>query len=163
MSFQNFICLTHRILRQKQVLSSICKSSQQEIHLREFTRFKNMFLICGGALCAIIGLVGILNFFNAIMTGILSRKREFAVLQSVGMTKRQLKLMLIYEGLFYYDECYVLVCNIPFYHYACNPDYTSISPAGLADSCCALPCRQEAKHCRKSKGIVIGVLIKFCN
>ena len=56
-----------------------------------------------------------------------------------------------------------LVCNIPFYHYACNPDYTSISPAGLADSCCALPCRQEAKHCRKSKGIVIGVLIKFCN
>ena len=62
-----------------------------------------------------------------------------------------------------YDECYVLVCNIPFYHYACNPDYTSISPAGLADSCCALPCRQEAKHCRKSKGIVIGVLIKFCN
>ena len=68
---------------------------------REFTRFKNMFLICGGALCAIIGLVGILNFFNAIMTGILSRKREFAVLQSVGMTNRQLKNMLVYEGLFY--------------------------------------------------------------
>ena len=68
---------------------------------RAFTRFKNMFLICGGALCAIIGLVGILNFFNAIMTGILSRKREFAVLQSVGMTRRQLKRMLIYEGLFY--------------------------------------------------------------
>ena len=58
---------------------------------REFTRFKNMFLICGGVLCATIGLVGILNFFNAIMTGILSEKREFAVLQSVGMTKRQSK------------------------------------------------------------------------
>ena len=35
------------------------------------------------------------------MTGILSRKREFAVLQSIGMTNRQLKKMLIYEGLFY--------------------------------------------------------------
>ena len=35
------------------------------------------------------------------MTGILSRKREFAVLQSVGMTNRQLKNMLVYEGLFY--------------------------------------------------------------
>ena len=58
---------------------------------REFTQFKNMFLICGGVLCATIGLVGILNFFNAIMTGILSEKREFAVLQSVGMTKRQSK------------------------------------------------------------------------
>ena len=60
-----------------------------------------MFLILGGLLCAIIGLVGILNFFNAIMTSILSRRREFAVLQAVGMTNRQLKTMLIYEGLFY--------------------------------------------------------------
>lgn len=67
----------------------------------DFEGFQKMFLIVGGLLCAIIGLVGILNFFNAIMTGILSRKREFAVLQSIGMTNRQLKKMLIYEGLFY--------------------------------------------------------------
>ncbi|MBQ6696539.1 MAG: FtsX-like permease family protein [Lachnospiraceae bacterium] len=67
----------------------------------EFASFQNMFLLLGGLLCAIIGLVGILNFFNAIMTGILSRKREFAVLKAVGMTNRQLKSMLIYEGLFY--------------------------------------------------------------
>lgn len=67
----------------------------------EFEGFQKMFLLLGGLLCSIIGLVGILNFFNAIMTGILSRKREFAVLQAVGMTNRQLKTMLIYEGLFY--------------------------------------------------------------
>ena len=67
----------------------------------EFESFQNMFLLLGGLLCAIIGLIGILNFINAIMTGILSRRREFAVLQAVGMTNRQLKTMLIYEGLFY--------------------------------------------------------------
>lgn len=67
----------------------------------EFSNFRNMFLLVGGLLCAIIFLVGVLNFFNAIMTGILSRQREFAVLQAVGMTSRQLKAMLIYEGLFY--------------------------------------------------------------
>lgn len=67
----------------------------------EFTDFQNMFLFLGGLLCAIIGLVGILNFFNAIMTGILSRRREFAVLQAVGMTGRQLKSMLVWEGLCY--------------------------------------------------------------
>ena len=67
----------------------------------EFEGFQNMFLLLGGLLCAIIGLIGVLNFFNAIMTGILSRKREFAVLQAVGMTNKQLKVMLIYEGLFY--------------------------------------------------------------
>ena len=53
----------------------------------EFAQFRQMFLLIGGILCAIIGLVGLLNFFNAMMTGILSRRREFAVLQAVGMTK----------------------------------------------------------------------------
>ena len=67
----------------------------------EFKSYQKMFLLLGGLLCAIIGLVGVLNFFNAMMTGILSRKREFAVLQAVGMTNRQLRAMLIYEGLFY--------------------------------------------------------------
>ena len=67
----------------------------------EFESFQHMFLLLGGLLCAIIGLIGILNFFNAIMTGILSRRREFAVLQAVGMTNGQLKAMLVYEGLFY--------------------------------------------------------------
>ena len=49
----------------------------------------------GGLLCAIIGIVGILNFFNAMMTSILSRRREFAVLQAVGMTGPQLRAMLV--------------------------------------------------------------------
>lgn len=67
----------------------------------EFSAYQSMFLLVGGLLCFIIGIVGILNFINAIMTGILSRQREFAVLQAVGMTGKQLKSMLIYEGLFY--------------------------------------------------------------
>ena len=67
----------------------------------EVASFRSMFLLLGGLLCAIIGLVGILNFFNAMMTSILSRGREFAVLQAVGMTGRQLKRMLLWEGLLY--------------------------------------------------------------
>ena len=67
----------------------------------EFQGFQQMFLILGGALCAIVSVVGILNFFNAILTGILSRKREFAMLQAVGMTGKQLKKMLMLEGVFY--------------------------------------------------------------
>ena len=67
----------------------------------EFEGFQTMFLLLGGLLCAIITLIGILNFFNATMTGILSRRREFAVLQAVGMTGKQLKTMLVCEGLFY--------------------------------------------------------------
>lgn len=67
----------------------------------EFAGYRNMFLLMGGALSFVIGLVGILNFFNATMTGIHSRRREFAMLSSIGMTARQLKRMLMCEGLMY--------------------------------------------------------------
>lgn len=70
-------------------------------HRAYFQEFRMTFVILGGLLCAIIGVVGILNFFNAMMTAILARSREFAVLQSVGMTGRQLETMLLWEGLLY--------------------------------------------------------------
>ncbi len=71
------------------------------LYAAEFEGMRSMFQLCGGALSFIVGLVGVLNFFNAILTGIIARKREFAVLQSIGMTGKQLKTMLVYEGLFY--------------------------------------------------------------
>ena len=60
-----------------------------------------MFMLLGGALSFIVGLVGVLNFFNSIVTGITARRRELAVLQSIGMTGRQLQTMLALEGLLY--------------------------------------------------------------
>lgn len=73
------------------------KATYQE----EFEAFRRMFLLLGGVLSFIVGLVGILNFFNAVLTGIIARRREFAMLQSIGMTGKQLKMMLVYEGLLY--------------------------------------------------------------
>ena len=83
----------------------------------DFETFRHMFLLIGGLLCGIIGLVGILNFFNAVMTGILARKKEFAVLQSIGMTRKQMQNMLIYESLFYTLGSFViaLILSILFY------------------------------------------------
>ena len=73
----------------------------KQSYAKEFNGFRNVFLLMGGALSFIIGLVGILNFLNAIMTSIMARRRELAMLQSIGMTGRQLKSMLICEGVFY--------------------------------------------------------------
>ncbi len=73
----------------------------KQIYEQEFYGFRSMFIMMGGLLSFVVGLVGILNFINAILTGILTRKREFAMLQSIGMTGRQLKCMLITEGLLY--------------------------------------------------------------
>ena len=73
----------------------------RKIYEAEFEGFRGMFMTMGGALSLIIGLVGVLNFINAVLTGILTRRRELAVLQSIGMTGGQLKKMLIFEGLYY--------------------------------------------------------------
>ncbi|HJD28195.1 MAG TPA: ABC transporter permease [Candidatus Blautia avicola] len=67
----------------------------------EFESMRSMFLLLGGVLSFIVGLVGVLNFFNAILTGIIARRRELAVLKAVGMTGRQLRAMLMWEGLLY--------------------------------------------------------------
>ncbi|MGN1415400.1 MAG: FtsX-like permease family protein [Oscillospiraceae bacterium] len=73
----------------------------RQTYAEEFSSFTRMITILGVSLSIIVGIVGILNFVNAILTGIFARRRELAVLQSIGMTGRQLKEMLITEGLYY--------------------------------------------------------------
>ena len=67
----------------------------------EFSDMRTTVVLIGGTLSFIIALIGVLNFFNAILTSILTRRREFAMLQSIGMTTKQLRIMLICEGLYY--------------------------------------------------------------
>ncbi|ONI45855.1 hypothetical protein AN641_03145 [Candidatus Epulonipiscioides gigas] len=70
-------------------------------HIEKFIDLKNMFVITGSSLGGIIGFIGILNFVNVILTSIITKKLEFATLQSIGMTGKQLKTMLVCEGLTY--------------------------------------------------------------
>ena len=58
----------------------------------------NIFLLLGGALNFIVNLVGILSFFNAILTGITARRRELTVLHSIGVITQQLRTMLTVRG-----------------------------------------------------------------
>ncbi|MDR3072674.1 MAG: FtsX-like permease family protein, partial [Clostridiales Family XIII bacterium] len=64
----------------------------------EFEGIQRTYLGIGGALSLVLALIGILNFVNAMVTSIFARRREFAMLQSVGMTGRQLKRTLFFEG-----------------------------------------------------------------
>ena len=52
----------------------------------------------GYGLCAAIAIIGILNFANSMLRGILSRRQELAVMQSIGMTKEQVRKMLLWES-----------------------------------------------------------------
>ncbi len=67
----------------------------------EFAGMTGMFQLIGGVLTAVIGLIGILNFINSTLTSIVTRRREFAMMEAIGMTKRQLIRMLMLEGTYY--------------------------------------------------------------
>lgn len=77
---------------------------------QSFDGMINMYRLVGGVLCAILALIGILNFINSMTTSILSRHKEIAMLQSVGMTGRQVKQMLMYEGIGY--SALGLLCSL---------------------------------------------------
>lgn len=49
----------------------------------------------------ILILIGIINFINVMLTGVFTRRKELAVMESVGMTKKQVRKMLMFEGLYY--------------------------------------------------------------
>lgn len=57
--------------------------------------------VMGNVISIVIALVGVLNYVNSMVTSIVSRKKEFAMMQSVGMTKKQLCKLLICEGMDY--------------------------------------------------------------
>lgn len=84
----------------------------RKMHLQEFKDMVNMFLIVGGALSAILALIGILNFINLTYTSIHERKQELKILWSVGMTKKQIASMLSFEGMLRMGLAFVLVLTV---------------------------------------------------
>ena len=66
-----------------------------------FDNILGMITVVGFGLSGMIGLIGILNFINVILTNVAVRKREFAMMEAIGMTKRQVLGMLTAEGEYY--------------------------------------------------------------
>ena len=66
-----------------------------------FKTFEDMIRRVVTTLCIVLSVIGILNFINAVLTGITTRSHEFAVLKTIGMTDHQQKRVLVTEGMFY--------------------------------------------------------------
>lgn len=57
---------------------------------------------------AIVSLIGITNIFNTVTTGMELRSKEFAMLQSIGMTKREFDKMIRMESVFYGSKALII-------------------------------------------------------
>ena len=63
-------------------------------------------------LCLVLLFMGLMNYFHVIVTGYTVRQKEFSMMQSIGMTTRQLKNMTRMEGIFYGLIVGVLVLTV---------------------------------------------------
>ena len=75
--------------------------TSKNFYIEGMKEMKSIFLIVGGVLAFILGFIGLINVSNTMITSMISRRVEFAMLESIGMTKSQQKKMIIYEGLYY--------------------------------------------------------------
>lgn len=70
----------------------------------EFKQTNNLILVIKILMYGFIGLItliGVTSVFNTISTSMALRKREFAVLRSIGLTKRGFNKILFFESLFF--------------------------------------------------------------
>lgn len=103
----------------KQILKEWMIEKNEQIQQMEGEEIELLYLLCNsdsihkekqyieGAkfimsiVCVCLIIVGILNFFHTFTSEIFSRKHEFSVMESLGMSKRKIRKMLIMEGIFY--------------------------------------------------------------
>lgn len=95
----------HKKEQVERTLQSITKASSDLVvksrddYNAELNGFIRVFQTIGYSLSFIIAFIGVLNYINTMLTSVLTRRNEFAVMESVGMTKKQVKKLLLFEGI----------------------------------------------------------------
>lgn len=65
-----------------------------------------------GSISIVLLMAGMTNYLNIVVTGIFSRKKELEIMESVGMTKRQKRMLFMMEGGYYFCAVTVLLVTI---------------------------------------------------
>ncbi|MEN8904632.1 MAG: FtsX-like permease family protein [Clostridiales bacterium] len=106
-----------------------------KLYQKEYYSMVNTIKVVGYSFSLIIGIIGVLNFINLICTNIISKKYELAVMQSIGMTRKQLKKMLSLEGFYHgiFTMIFIFTIGLPVSYYCMRffkiPDtYISVLP-----------------------------------
>ena len=71
----------------------------------------NMPLV-GMGIVLILAFIGIMNYMNTFVVNVQSRMTELSVMESIGMTRRQLLGMLVREGIFYAVGAWLIVLTV---------------------------------------------------
>lgn len=77
-------------------------SYESRIHrMEEVRKAQGNMMEVGIGIAFILALIGVMNYVNTFVGNIQNRRVEIAILESIGMTGRQVKKMLLLEGMLY--------------------------------------------------------------
>ena len=80
--------------------------------MESFNKSSVMMNVVGGGISIILIFIGLLNFINVMVTNVNVRLQELAIMESIGMTKKQIKKMLTIEGAYYASITTLLTCTL---------------------------------------------------
>ncbi len=69
--------------------------------LEQFHQMYFSIGLLGNGAAILLIVIGLINFVNVMLTGVMARKNEFAIMESIGTTKKQIRKILTLEGGFY--------------------------------------------------------------
>ena len=111
---QNASKLDEEVEQYKQE-NNLTQTDMYSVNLEESAKAENAIVLVISiflyGFIAVITLIGITNIFNTITTNMNLRKKEFAMLKSIGMTKKEFNRMIRLESIFYGVKA--LVIGIP--------------------------------------------------
>ena len=108
-----------------------------------------------GGISIVLLLCGLANYFNVMVTGIFARKKEFEIMESIGMTGKQRQRMLLAEGGYYClivillmltvgnvglaGICAYMERKLSYFVFSYPFQWVILAAAGLAGICLSIP------------------------
>ena len=80
--------------------------------MEEYNQVTYSMNLMGNGAAVLLIIIGLINFINVMLTGVVARKNEFAVMESIGTSKKQIQKILTLEGGIYALVTTVLIMTL---------------------------------------------------
>lgn len=80
--------------------------------MEEYNQVTYSMNLMGNGAAVLLIVIGLINFINVMLTGVVARKSEFAVMESIGTSKKQIQKILTLEGGIYALVTTVLIMTL---------------------------------------------------
>ena len=92
-----------RIDSELQAINSTLTTSEWQLkssvnQKEQYNQMNYSLSLLGNGAAILLIVIGLINFVNVMLTGVVARKNEFAILESIGTTKKQIRKILTLEG-----------------------------------------------------------------